>query len=304
MAYQLICVDGDSDRLAATADHLRTELSDMAVSVATAETAAAARELLSMETAAVITEHDLPDGTGIDLIAQVRETAPDAGCILYTDADPERIDTTALQGAVTEYVGRNSVFGDERLAQLLRTTIEDRTQRSYPLPQDEDERLASLAAYDLEDETLQTSLDRIADLAATHFDVPRASVNIITEHSQEFLACYGDAADWETMDREDSVCTFTILEDSDVMVVEDVTMDPRFETHSESLIAKGIRAYMGASLVTDTGLVIGTLCIYDEEVRSFTAADRAYLTDLAAVAMDLIEAHTQAAESDHPAVSQ
>jgi GAF domain-containing protein len=161
------------------------------------------------------------------------------------------------------------------------------------LPQDEDERLAALRSYDLDDPELVASLDRITDLAAEHFGVERASINIINEHSQDFLACYGDAEQWESMDREDSICTFTILEDDDVMVVEDVTEDPRFESRSETLLEMGIHAYMGANLVTSAGLVIGPLCIYDDEPRSFSAADRAYLRDLASVAIDLVELHSR-----------
>jgi len=137
------------------------------------------------------------------------------------------------------------------------------------------------------------SLDRITDLAAAHFDVEQASINLITEYSQEFLACYGEAEDWETMDREDSICTFTILEESGVMAVEDVTEDPRFQSRADSLIELGIRSYMGANLITSNGLVIGPLCVYDDEPRSFSPAEKAYLRDLAAVAMDLIEYHTQ-----------
>lgn len=293
MARRILCVDPDEDARGDTVDTIETELTDLATRVETAGTLAAAEDLLSRETDAIITEYSLPDGTGLELIERAREICPDAGCILYTATDPDTIDTAELRGAITEYVGKGSVFGTERLTQLLQTTIEKGSQSSYPLPQNEDERLAALRSYDLDDPDLVTSLDRITDLAAAHFDVDRASVNIINEHSQEFLACYGDASEWEAMDREDSICTFTIIEDTDVMAVEDVTEDPRFESRSETLIEMGIRSYMGANLVTSTGLVIGPLCIYDDEPRSFSAADEAYLKDLASVAMDIVELHSR-----------
>lgn len=299
MFHRVLCVDSDTESLQATVDHLQSELADSSVSFETAETVEEANTLLTKDLSAIITEYSLSDGTGTDLIASAREACPDAGCILYTDADPERIDTTDLRGAVTEYVGKDSLFGQERLAELLRTTIETSTQRSYPLPQNEAERVASLEAYDLNDDELLESLNRITDLAADHFDVPRASVNIINEHSQDFLACYGGAENWDAMDREDSICTFTILEDDDVMAVEDVSKDPRFESRSEALIEKGIRAYMGGNLVTESGLVIGSLCIYDESPRSFSTADKAYLRTLAALAVDFIETYTARDPNQH-----
>jgi GAF domain-containing protein len=146
-----------------------------------------------------------------------------------------------------------------------------------------------LRSYDLESEAVVASVERITDLAAAHFGADQASVNIIGEHSQEFLACHGAAAEWETTDREDSICTFTILEDGGVMAVPDVTEDPRFESRSETLIGMGIRAYLGANLTTSDGLTIGSLCVYDDEPRAFSAEEESYLRDLAAVAMELIE---------------
>ena len=77
------------------------------------------------------------------------------------------------------------------------------------------------------------------------------------------------------------------------MVVENVTEDPRFESRSDLLLELGIRSSMGANLVTPSGLVIGPLCVYDDEPRSFSAAEKAYLRDLASVAMDLIELHSR-----------
>jgi DNA-binding NarL/FixJ family response regulator len=293
MSQTILCVDPDVDAREETVGKLREALTDMAVAFEAVGSLEAAESALARETAAVVTEYDLPDGTGFELIDTSRTVAPDAGCILYTDTDPDTISTDELRGAITEYVGKGSLFGAERLSELLRTTIETSVQSSYPLPQNETERLAALQAYDLDDSELLTSLDRITDLAADHFGVERASINIINEHSQDFLACYGDATEWETMEREDSICTFTILEDSNVMTVEDVTEDPRFETRSETLIEMGIRAYLGANLVTSAGLVIGPLCVYDEEPRSFSPADEAYLRDLADVAMDIIELHSQ-----------
>lgn len=293
MSRSILWVDPDPDAREDAVQDVRAELTDLAPAFETAGTLADAERSLDRDTAAVVTEYELPDGTGLDLINAARETCPDAGCVLYTDADPDTIDTSELRGAITEYVGKGSVFGAERLAQLLRTTVETRSQATYPVPQSESERLAALRSFDLDDPGLLSSLDRITGLAADHFGVEIASVNIIDEHTQEFLACYGPAEEWETMDREDSVCTFTILEDDGVMTVEDVAEDPRFESRSDALADLGIRAYMGTSLVTSTGLVIGTLCIYDDEPRSFSPADEAYLRDLASLAMDLIELHSR-----------
>jgi len=296
--YRILCVDPDDADRAETADRVRSDLGDLDPVVETAASLADAETALTPETAALVTEYELPDGTGFDLIRSANDICPDAGAVLYTDTDPATIDTSELRGSLTEYVGKGSVFGADRLTQLIRTTVESRAQASYPLPQNETERLAALQSYDLDEPGLSTSLNRVTDLAANHFDVDIASINIINEHSQDFLACYGESQEWESMDREDSICTFTILEDDDVMTVEDVTDDPRFESRSKDLLDLGIQAYMGANLVTEAGLVIGPLCIYDDRPREFSSADEAYLKDLAALAMDLIELHNRTDAED------
>lgn len=298
MTCRILCVDPDEAVRNETAETIRSELSDFDPLVETFGTLGDAEAALETDTAAIVTEYTLPDGTGFDLIRMAEDVCPDSGCVLYTDTDPDTIDTSELHGSITEYVGKGSVFGAERLTSLLRTTIERRSQGSYPLPKSESERVAALRSYDLDDDELVESLNRITDLAARHFDVEQASINLITEHSQEFLACYGATEEWETMDREDSICTFTIVEDDSVMAVEDVTEDPRFESRSETLTAYGIRSYLGASLVTEVGLEIGTLCIYDENPRSFSDDEKAYLHDLAVLAMDLIELHVTVESTD------
>jgi len=268
MARRLLCVDPDEDSRAETVARLREELADLNPTLVSCGTLAEAESALSSETVAVITEYELPDGTGLDLVREAEEVCPDAGCVLYTATDPDAVPTDDLRGSLTEYVGKESLFGDDRLVKLVRTTIERGGQTSYPVPQSEEERIDALRSYDLDSNSLRGALDRLTDLAAMHFDVEIASVNIIDEHSQEFLACHGPATEWESTDREASICTFTILEDSGILVVEDVTEDPRFQSRADALIELGIRSYMGASLVTSSGLVIGPLCVYDDEPSS------------------------------------
>jgi GAF domain-containing protein len=292
MGDQLLCVDPQEATRDETTQRLESELADFQLTITSCETLQEAKAALSADVVAVITEYDLPGGTAFDLIRAAEDVCPDAGYIVYTDVDPDTIDTAPLQGSLTEYVGKGSVFGAERLTELVRTTIETRGQASYPQPQDETERVAALRSYELDSPGLRTSLDRLTELAATHFEVETASINIIEEHSQEYLACHGAAEDWELTDREDSICTFTILEEDTVMVVEDVTEDPRFASRSDSFIEMGIRAYMGAQLVTPAGLVIGSFCVYDTAPRSFTEENKAYLSDLAATAIDFIELYT------------
>ena len=73
------------------------------------------------------------------------------------------------------------------------------------------------------------------------------------------------------------------------MVVEDVTLDPRFAGHPFVVGPPGIRFYAGASLKTPEGLALGTLCILDLVPRRFSDEERSTLEDLAASVVETLE---------------
>lgn len=275
-------------------EHARCGENARDVTFVTAESVAAATETLAArDVDCVVTEYDLPDGNGLEVAERVRDEQPDAGCVLYTETDRTEIETEEAGGTVAEFVPKGFPDAAEELWRVVEFTVESAAQTAYPLPQDEAERLDALDAYELDPETLQPDVQRLTDLAARHFDAPQASVNLIEEHSQQFLACH--STDWTPTSREDSICTYTILDEGEVTVIEDVKADPRF-ADNQSLEELGIRSYAGANLTTEEGLSIGTLCVYDDEPRTFSADDRAFLGTLADVAMSVIDLRHEVSE--------
>ncbi|MBX0286854.1 GAF domain-containing protein [Haloarcula salinisoli] len=244
----------------------------------------------------VVTAYDLPDGTGIDVITHLRETSPDTGAILVTDVSLDQVTEEASPGLVLEFVPGNQPATGARVVQLVKSTAENRSQTSYPVPPSETERLEVLESYNLNDERFVRAVGRISDLAADHFEAPYSSVAILTERTQEILACTGTS--WDRTPREGSVCTYTILHDG-VSVVEDTLADPRFEATIDSDDGD-IRFYAGATINTSEGYPVGTVCIYDEEPRPFTESDREFLSLLAAEVMDWLEVVRHPREVEAP----
>jgi GAF domain-containing protein len=60
---------------------------------------------------------------------------------------------------------------------------------------------------------------------------------------------------------------------NEILVVEDIKNDPRFSSNP-MVLEKGIRFYAGAPLRTSEGTVIGSLCVIDTKVRTFTGEDQ------------------------------
>ncbi|MDI6105904.1 GAF domain-containing sensor histidine kinase [Actinoplanes sp. NEAU-A12] len=161
------------------------------------------------------------------------------------------------------------------------------SRRPFPVPADEDARLAALAAYDIVDGAPEPDLQLIAQLAADVCGTARAVVNITAAQYQHQVAAVGMAP--QVCDRGDSMCTISILEPAAV-VLADASTDPRFadNPHVDGTM-DSIRLYAASQLRVGDGQVIGTLCVFDTEVRELTAVQRAGLDRLARMVVDVLE---------------
>jgi CheY-like chemotaxis protein len=241
----IICVDPDATSRAAT-----TEVLDAAgFDTRGCDSARVAREILADDPSVncLVAEYDLPDGTGLDVLNAARAESPDAACILFTATPLDDVDTAAFGDVVAEYLSKDDPNAREELVALVEHSLAFRSQTSYPLPDDEEARLAALGRYATDEAALESALDRLTELAAELFDVDSATVGLVDAHHERFLSCHG--VSMETLAREDTVCTYAILDD-DVMIVEDIGEDPRF-ADNEILQDSPICFYAGAPVTMD-----------------------------------------------------
>lgn len=147
-------------------------------------------------------------------------------------------------------------------------------------------RLAVLHAYEVLDTPAEAAFDRITTLAARLFEAPIALVSLVDRDRQWFKSCYG--FDEMQTGRDISFCAHALVED-EVLVVPDAENDPRFIDNPLVTGDRHIRFYAGAPLRTASGATMGTLCVLDTEPREFDAAERATLSDLAAMVVDELE---------------
>lgn len=277
----VLCVDPDERSLRTTAE----VLSDAGFDVRRAGSVAAARETLE-ETAVecLVTEYDLGEATGVELVKHARERHPDLTAVLFTD-DPVDDVGDAFGRTVLEYQDRSIEGALENLANLVEHSVGVGTQTAYPLPENEEARLQSLERYSVAQEALSDSLDRLTRIAAATFEVDSAVVGFVDAHHEQFASCFGK--EMEELDRENTICTHAILDD-EVTVVEDVHEDPRFEAN-EVLRAAGVRFYAGAPILTDEGHAIGTFCLHDDRPGTLSEDERELLELFAAEVMERLE---------------
>lgn len=242
----------------------------------------------------VVAEYQLSDGTAFDLFTAARERHPNIACVLFTDRAYSTLDTEKFGNTVAEYLPKGGPNIEDRLVDLVRNAVVNRTQVGFPLPPDEDERLDALAKYDVANFEAVETFDRLSELIAGHFDINVTFVGLLDEAEERFVACHG--ADWETLTREDSICTYSIIEDG-VTVVENVQADPRFE-HNKTLEELDIRSYAGADITSPDGHVIGELCLIHDEPRSYTDEELADLQLFAEEVSEQLELRRRLAEGD------
>lgn len=149
------------------------------------------------------------------------------------------------------------------------------------------QRVAGIRALEILGTPPRTDLIAVADLAARVCGVPMATISLLTDVEQHQIAAVGMPASVCAV--EDSMCAST-LEEEGTVVVPDTRVDPRFRDNPFVTGELGsFRFYASHRLVTRDGLAIGTLCVFDHEVRHLDEDQREALTTLSERVVDILE---------------
>lgn len=140
-------------------------------------------------------------------------------------------------------------------------------------------RLHALHETGLLDTGAEERFDRITRKARDHFGVSSASIALVTEDAQVIKSVVGPIG--QNLPRSIALCATTIEKDR-TLVIPDARSHPQWRDHPLVTGGPGIRFYAGHPLCTIGGWRIGTLCLIDDQPRTFTEHDAVVLRRLAA----------------------
>lgn len=127
----------------------------------------------------------------------------------------------------------------------------------------------------------------LTELAARCAHVPMATINVITTTQQWQVATYGFRG--VVCAREDAMCT-VVLEEDHAVLVSDARDDERFARNPFVTGELGdVRFYASHPLRTPDGILIGTLCVFDDAPHAVDRELEVSLATLAAQVVDVLQ---------------
>ncbi|WP_318312719.1 GAF domain-containing sensor histidine kinase [Flagellimonas crocea] len=150
---------------------------------------------------------------------------------------------------------------------------------------EEYKRVKKLNELDLDYSQLQSEFQRLVQLAAHITDTDISFINLIDTYSQWTVA--SSDANLSQIDREDSVCQYTIL-DEKMMEVPHLDQDKRFRDKS-FVKNDGFKYYLGIPLKVSTGENIGALCVIDHGEKNISLEKKELLQLIADEIVEKLE---------------
>ncbi len=156
-------------------------------------------------------------------------------------------------------------------------------------------RAEALQETGLLDTPPEAQFDRFTRLVCRWLNAPIALVSLVDREKdrQFFKSSQGlsmGSSSLRSTPLSHSICRM-VVEDQAVLAIDDARMHSRVCDHP-AVSELGVGAYLGAPLINEEGIALGSLCAITLEPRAWSEADKATMVDLAALVMTEIGIRT------------
>lgn len=166
--------------------------------------------------------------------------------------------------------------------------------KRYPVPENEQQRLSALRAFDIVDTAPEIDFDTLTRVTMLATNSPAGVIGLLEADRLWFKSQIGLGV--SQLDREIAFCAHTIMRPGELLVVEDLQQDPRFRDNPLVTQAPHLRFYAGAPLVDRHGHALGTIAVVDTQPRKFSESQCEVLKDLSALVVTTLENRTTASK--------
>ena len=266
-----------------------------------------ARERVNDDVDCIISDHVLPDMSGVELLRSVRDEYPDLPFILFTGKGSEAVARDALRAGATDYLQKQSGTQQyELLANRIRNAAEQ---------QQAEQRVRGLERV----RTLVRDINQALVRASSQEEVGTKACELLRESDPYLMACIAgvdpdtmqiqprtwagaDQAYFENLDMTVSDAApgrqapvGRAYHDREIAVSQDIKNDPRYEDWRDAAIERGFESLAVVPLEQEETLY-GLLGIFASRPYAFDASEQELLKELGD---DIARAlHSQAVGAD------
>ncbi|MFC6098609.1 GAF domain-containing sensor histidine kinase [Olivibacter domesticus] len=153
------------------------------------------------------------------------------------------------------------------------------------IPLNENDRLRKLYKYDILNTPPEVAFDKIAKLAMELFEASSAFISFVDEN-KVFLKSDTTGQFERYTNREDSLCSWTILQDNVVVFNHIEEASGIIEDPKHLKKSFGVNFFAAAPLLTPDGYKIGALCVADPSPKYPSNKQLEMLSSLGSIVMD------------------
>jgi diguanylate cyclase (GGDEF)-like protein len=163
-----------------------------------------------------------------------------------------------------------------------------------PIPANEISRLQAVYAYDILDTLPEVDFDTITRIASMALKVPAAVIGLMDSDRLWFKSQLGLGV--TELDRQIAFCAHAIMAPNELLVVENMLEDERFQNNPLVTQAPNLRFYAGAPLINLQGYALGTIAVADTVPRRFTPQEGEILKDFSKLVVSTLEHRSKASQ--------
>ncbi|MGI9425079.1 MAG: adenylate/guanylate cyclase domain-containing protein [Hyphomicrobiaceae bacterium] len=156
------------------------------------------------------------------------------------------------------------------------------------IPDNDVDRVMAVRSYGILHTEPEPEYDDIVELAAAITGCKIAYVSFFDEAFSRLKARYGIPLDRPDRPRELSLCSPTLCQ-SDMLIVPDLSMNPRYADLPAVTNPPHARFYCAMPLINPEGYALGTLCVWDPQVKTLTPEQQQCIRRLARQLLSLLE---------------